>query len=482
MATERALDVKPHIMKRRVRLDAGDGVSTRQSRELLCCKKVCLMALALSSGAYCAFSSPKVDMKKFVTSLEAFPVMSWEFRRFEDITDENEKITNWVELGINRPFTPYVDAKTDKNRFRKFLDKCYKAGLRVYVFDKRVSMMPGIHAGYGDSVLFGKGEDEYRDMCREVKADWASHPAVEGFYIYDEPTKGLAETLYSRIRIFREEVPGKVPFLNLLPWFEGETSKEMLDGGTLVDYLEQVRSKTGLGLLSYDCYCHMNKKERNQGLYEYFDNLRGWSEFGKKTGCKWNVILLCAPHFNFRIDGEHDFRWQISTAVAMGASSIGWFVPDVTDSQDSNGRRAPIDPLGMRTESFGWLQREMYAFHRRFGVVFRQLTFEYAGLVGKDYGGIPPFKGDADFACEGSPMLFSFFHDKSGIRYVAMVNLNQDENANINTCYIFGNGIKPYRRDVDQWRKIVPNSIKDGKIYGEFWFAAGQMELFRLNR
>ena len=74
----------------------------------------------------------------------------------------------------------------------------------------------------------------------------------------------------------------------------------------------------------------------------------------------------------------------------------------------------------------------MYQFHRQFGVVFRKLAFEYAGLVGKDYGGISPFRGDPDFSCEGRPMLFSFFHDSKGVRYVAMVNLNQDENANLN--------------------------------------------------
>ena len=438
--------------------------------------------IVLVSAASTVLSAQKIDMKKFVTSSEAFPVMCWEFQRFESIDDIDRKISDWVELGINHPISPCVGARTDKRRFLAFLDKCHEAGLRVYVMDERVCMMPGIHRDYGDSVLFGKGEAEYRRMCREVKADWSGHPAVEGFYIYDEPTKGLAETLYARIRAFKEEVPGKVPYLNLLPWFEGETSKEMLDGGTLVQYLEGVKAKTGLGLLSYDCYCHMNKKEREQGIHEYFDNLRGWSEFGKKTGCKWNSILLCAPHFNYRIDGAHDFRWQISTAVAMGANSIGWFLPDCTGCQSENYRRAPVNPIGLRTQTFDWMQGEMYQFHRQFGVVFRNLSFEYAGLVGKDYGGISPFRGDPDFSCEGSPMLFSFFHDSKGIRYVAMVNLNQDENANLNIGYTFGKGVMPSRRDVDQWRKVRPRSEKDGRVYCETWLAAGQMELFRLDK
>ena len=445
-------------------------------------KSKAFAAVLLLLVAFGANSAQKVDMRKFVVSPEAFPVMCWEFRRFEEIEDMDEKIANWVDLGINHPISPCVGAKTDRRRFLKFLDKCHKAGLRVYVMDERVCMMPGIHAGYGDSVLFGKGEDEYRRMCREVKADWASHPAVEGFYIYDEPTKGLAETLYARIRLFRAELPGMVPYLNLLPWFEGDTSKEMLEGGTLVDYLTQVKEKTGLGLLSYDCYCHMNKKERNQGLHEYFDNLRGWSEFGRKTGCKWNSILLCSPHFNYRIDGEVDFRWQISTAVAMGANSIGWFLPDWTGRFASNYRRAPVDPLGRRTLTFDWMRNEMHYFHRRFGMVFPKLTFEYAGLVGKDYGGIPPFKGDPDFTCEGSPMLFSFFHDAKSVRYVAMVNLNQDENANLNIGYAFGKGIRPSRRDIDQWREVRVPAGADGRVSCSAWIAAGQMELFRLDR
>ena len=189
-----------------------------------------VVSIVFVSVASTVLSAQKIDMKKFATSSEAFPVMCWEFRRFESIDDIDRKISDWVELGINHPISPCVGARTDKRRFLAFLDKCHEAGLRVYVMDERVCMMPGIHSDYGDSVLFGKGEAEYRRMCREVKDDWAGHPAVEGFYIYDEPTKGPAETLYARIRAFKEEVPGKVPYLNLLPWFEGEFNRLVLAG------------------------------------------------------------------------------------------------------------------------------------------------------------------------------------------------------------------------------------------------------------
>ena len=110
-----------------------------------------------------------------VSMAAEYPVMCWTYYRFEDRLDDDITVGNWVGLGINRPMTPSVDGNTDKAAFRRFLDKCHSAGLKVYVNDNRIGT-----AGV-QSLCKGGSETDYRIACREVRSDWADLPAVVGF-------------------------------------------------------------------------------------------------------------------------------------------------------------------------------------------------------------------------------------------------------------------------------------------------------------
>lgn len=412
-----------------------------------------------------------------------YPVMCWTYYRFEERLDDAITVENWVGLGINRPMTPIVDGNTDKAAFRRFLDKCHAAGLRVYVNDDRIGTA-GVQRLCKDG-----SEADYRKSCREVCSDWADHSAVAGFYVYDEPEKQEASVVFRAARIQLEEIPGKEPYLNLLPWFDW--IGKLVGFNTLAPYLDHVAEETGLNFLGYDCY--MQQCGTEKGDNDYFHNLREWMEFGRRTGRRWNTTLLCVPHFNYQIRSGDDFRWQITTAAAMGANGISWFYPDHHVGYNCNYRNAPVSPLGGRTETFGWMSEEMRLFQRRYGSFFASAKVESVSMAGRTYGGVVAFTGDADLRFVGAsaefPMLVSFFRGEDGLRYAVLVSLNKNESHNAKVS--FAAGVRPFARMWNRWKELSPSddpgfANATGETTGtqslQLYFAPGQMELIRLGR
>lgn len=412
-----------------------------------------------------------------------YPVMCWTYYRFEDRLDDDFTIDSWVKLGINRPMTPVVDGKTDKAAFRRFLDKCHAAGLKVYVHDNRIAT-----AGTGEFCKNGD-EEAYRQACREVRNDWSAHPAVAGFYVFDEPEAAESDRVFRAARIQREEMPDKEPYLNLLPWFDW--IGKHIGAEALAPYLDRAVKESGLGFLGYDCYTQQCGTEK--GLGDYFHNLREWMELGQRSGCRWNTTLLCVPHFAYQIDSCDDFRWQISTAVAMGANGICWFHPDHHMGYSMNYRNAPISPLGERTDTFAWMSEEMRLFQRQYGDFFATAKIEAAAMAGRSYGGIGAFRGDEDLRAIGAdaefPLLVSFFRGADGLRYATVVSLNKADSHNVKLT--FARNVRPFQKRWSIWKELVPSddaglANATGETSGtqsiQLYLAPGQLVLVRLAR
>lgn len=422
----------------------------------------------------------KVHMQN---SNSEFPVFCWTYYPFADRLGDEKVISDWKDLGFNAPLTPRVDAATDKKEFRSFLDKCLEAGLHPYVYDTRIADRDVIFKIIGAD---NKGAESYRKLVREVVADWGDHPAVRGFYVCDEPLKDDSSAAFLAARIQREEAPHLQPFLNLNPWFDSMV--ELLGAKNLAEYLDRAHRESGLDFMGYDCYAQQIEGYHDNDIGDYFRNLREWAEFGQRTGVRWNTTLLCVPHFRYVIKSADDFRWQISTAAAMGAKGISWFYPDHHLGPHVNYRDPPINAFGERTPTFTWLSTEMRYFQHQFGAEMMRLTWEKAYCVGKTFGGLPQFVPGID--CEGSDrnlleargesLLVSFFHDDDGMRYAAIVNLSHESSKDSN--FTFAGGIKAESREWNKWDRFwepwAPNKVKD------IWrpLAPGQMILIRFVR
>lgn len=374
-----------------------------------------------------------------------YPIACWTYMRFEEQTRPHETVVkDWKELGITHPLMPVTSARTDKAAVRRMLDLCRDAGLKAIMCDERVDN-PAVMRH-----LAKDGNPEaYRAGVRSALADWGSHPACAGFYIFDEPDSNIVDSVISAARICREEDASKIWYINLLPWYDWIGPR--LGCGDYAKYLDRVTGESTLPSMGYDFYEQQNELTgAGKGTDLYFTNLRQWMELTlRRSGFRYNVTQICADLYNYRISSQDDFRWQISTAAAMGAKAINWFYPDMSSAVQGcaqNYRNAPINMFGERTRTYEWMSMENRIFQRQYGSEFMRLSIESAAMTGKALGGMAEFKGDADVVKVASPdpVLVSFFRDAEGVRYMAAVNLSRSVSRHV--IFTFSSSVTPYQR------------------------------------
>lgn len=416
-----------------------------------------------------------------------FPIICWTYYSFEKAQDLDFTVDSWVQMGITHPMAPSVGPDTDKAKFRQFLDKCHAAGLKMILTDRRNG--PGaVHRW-----LLDKNDPEgYRTACRAVAADWNDHPAVYGYYVFDEPMANQKAGAYAAARIARKEMGGKMILLNQHPWhvgFNEENLKKHYGTTCMRTWLDEFRAETGLEWLGYDCY--QQQDPGTNGLAKCFYNLREWDEFARATGQKWNVTMLCTEHFNYLIRSDIDFRWQLSVGAAMGANAINWFYPDHHGDGHGNYRNAPINQIGRRTQTLEWMGQEILVFQRQYGALFAQMKHEGAYITSFPYGGMPLFTGN-DPDVKGvrlsgdakDPMLVSFFRDAKGVRYVVVVNLNKEIDGSRRIVLDLAADIRPALKMWDHWKPLTGKTHADVRVkhYYNNYLAPGQMAFIRLAR
>lgn len=374
-------------------------------------------------------------------SLSTYPVYCWTYFPIE--ASYPGMVKNWVDLGINHPLTPLFGVNSDKAKLLALLDECAA---------QDISPILNIEAISSRSIyeLTTTGDfDSYREKVRKAVEDFGRHPAAYGFFVTDEPDAPDATATFRAARIMTEEAPHLHPYLNLLPWFDWIGKRMGTD--TLANYLDRCIAESDLREIGYDCYTQAWKGD--SGWDVYFNNLREYQALSQRSGVVWNTTLLCANHYQYELHGQADYRWQISTAAAMGAKGISWFYPDAHAGFSENYRDWPINPFCERTLTFAWMGDEMRMFHHQFGDTFMSLDIERAAFTKKSYGGIPLHEGDDQLTSISADndvnLLLSFFHDKEGVRHLAVVNVSRTENSYVS--FRFPSNVKPERKTWNGW-------------------------------
>lgn len=410
--------------------------------------------------------------------LSNYPVYCWTYLPMKEAYPGMVK--NWADLGINHPLTPIIREDDDKEAVLALLDECQEYGISPILNIESISGVAIYKTGRENDW------ENYRRKVRRAVKDYGGHPAAFGVFVTDEPDVGDAEASFKAARIIRDEAPEWFAYLNLLPWFDW--IGERMGTDTLANYLDRCIAQSGLSEIGYDCYTQGWKDDT--GWNDYFCNLYEYMQLKLRSGVNYNTTLLCQNHYKYECKSQADYRWQISTAAAMGAKGIGWFFPDGHTVSGDNYREAPINQFGDRTASFGWMSDEMRIFHHQFGELMMSLDIEGAYFTEKSYGGIPVFEGDNDLtgiSSENENVLLSFFKDKTGTRYLAAVNTSRGENVALS--FTFAGGVRPKRKEWDGWKAfgnytdaVGQNSAGGSEHTVCSIFSAGQLAVIRLDK
>ena len=260
-----------------------------------------------------------------------YPITYWYGIRPEFLS--KERLIEARDAGFN-----IIECSYGTETNKKVLKWCEELGLKANVGDPRVGKALAAEEGWEQGLL---------DMI----ADYADYPAVNRFFMKDEPLDDYFPTLGRVADFLNAHDPKHGEYINLLPFHavppaEGESFAQRYQRH--IDGFFEVVHPT---ILSYDHY-NLSKKEVEslEGLTparvsdenrvrngwenklfaesngaHYYDNLEIIRKNALDRGIPWMDIILLVEHWHYRWPTEAEVRWEAFAALAYGSTALSYF-------------------------------------------------------------------------------------------------------------------------------------------------------------
>jgi len=210
----------------------------------------------------------------------------------------------------------------------RILDLCEQFGMKAIIEDSRMN-------------LALEGKENWKIHLDGMVKDYQFHPALEGYYIFDEPDADMFEHLGGVNAYLQEIDPAHPGFMNLFPNY---ATAGQLGTPTYREYVDRYAREVRPALLSYDHYVLFHKDnaerhleiadERERLIFEsnmkddrpgFFDNIELIREVANERQLPFKVIILLVAHGRYSSATEAELRWQVFLSLAYGASTISYF-------------------------------------------------------------------------------------------------------------------------------------------------------------
>ena len=184
-----------------------------------------------------------------------------------------------------------------------------------------------------------------------------NYPALEGYYLFDEPKADAIPKLAKIVEFVRERDPKHYCFINMLPVYGVPGYAVPIEPGvdpskTYMKFIKKYIEEVKPDLLSYDFYMfHKNQNGEPEDLAGYFANLSLIRDAAKSAEIPFiNIIQACAFDDTFRVPNENELRWQVYTTLAYGGRGISYFLywgPTKYGGiyQDGKPNKALLEPI-----------------------------------------------------------------------------------------------------------------------------------------
>jgi hypothetical protein len=177
------------------------------------------------------------------------------------------------------------------------------------------------------------------------------HPALEAYYLTDEPGAGAFPSLGKLVAHLRERDPAHLAYINLYPTYANEQQLEVsaeaaerarvsyptnfagvrTDDKTVLRYREHLRKFVETvkpDLISYDHYHFLKRKSdgRPSDGKQYFLNLALIRMAAQEAGVPFlNIIQAGTGEPSWREPTAEEMRWLVFTTLAYGGRGISYF-------------------------------------------------------------------------------------------------------------------------------------------------------------
>jgi hypothetical protein len=176
-------------------------------------------------------------------------------------------------------------------------------------------------------------EDKIRKTVAELAHEFGSNPAVLGFFLNDEPRTPEMPAFGRVVALLHEAVPGKLPYVNLFPYREGQVAWYT----NYEDYAKSLIDIVHQPFLSFDNYSLTHGGMGD----EFFTNLEIVRRVGLASKTPFWSCLQAVAHFGYLEPSDTTLHLQAYSTLAYGGRGIQYstyFTP-----QRGNYRKGAIE-------------------------------------------------------------------------------------------------------------------------------------------
>jgi hypothetical protein len=274
-----------------------------------------------------------------------------------------------------------------------------------------------------------------------------NHPALEAYFIADEPGVFHFNSLGQLVAYLRDRDPNHFAYINLFPVYA--TNKQLGTSGppqkAYEEYLRRYIAEVRPSLISYDHY-HFFK---NNDGDKYFLNLELIKRAAQEYGLPFmNIIQASAYEKSWRLVNADELRWLVYTTLAYGGRGISYFLywgPPTYGGLYQGGVKTPL------ADDVSLLNKELSA-QSAVLMALEHLGTYHTGQIPSGAQPIP-VSSPVKFARNGDFVL-GLFGKNNKVTTFMVVNRKYKEQA---TALIalkpHIKGMEEFDRNLRQWKK-----------------------------
>lgn len=353
------------------------------------------------------------------------------FWNYNDAANQSaEDVKRWKEMGMTMVMTGGVDYTAPERAagVASVLEECERQGMTAIVFEDQFDIR----------TYMRQSREEFEAKALAALRFYEQFPAAKYVFVWDEPGNDEQWNAMGEVCAFVRNNSKQIRGFCSLNHYCGQPRATLY--ARLDRYLETCRPD----ILLYNCYsqCFEKEEEKEQGLENYFTNLKLFHDYAEKHGLTLATSLTCVGHWQTRTPTQEDIRWQLSTAIAHGVNQIYWFHPleFLTDPADRwQFRQYPVNYKGEPTatyEPFCYENNRLLAEAKKYGLL-EGAKLEKVTHVFRSYGGCDYFyKDEHDYVYEirnvcNKPLILSQFVRADGKHVLMIVNNAQRGHAEV---------------------------------------------------
>lgn len=285
---------------------------------------------------------------------------------------------------------------------RKLLDLCQANGLKALLLVD------------GDRLMAKSATDpEFHSTIDGVIRDYAGHPALWGYYVFDEPRHPeqiMQIAAVNQYLLLKD--PNHVPFINILPIHSWQPYEQNVH-----NYLATVQPR----LLSYDKYSLFPNAEAP----DHFENLGIIRREALEYNISFNLIRLATGVPACRDPSEADLRWQAYGAIGYGARGIMYYTY-VTPPPDMPAYigwgEGIVKADGTPGKKYAWVQRINATVLHWAPTLLRLVSTGVCHTEPVPQGCVPLTGNEGITRIEGGQFVVGFFTSDQGETYAMLVH------------------------------------------------------------